>query len=129
MLCPVLHRLERLRYIQARWEVADTGRKRKYYKITKQGREQLSEQFRQWQAVDATLRGIWRAIDLSVKTPPSHRERDPMTASNRSLEALIDRWRDYLRRRQAIQPLDVAELEDHLREQVTSLNEAGLAED
>ena len=46
MLCPVLHRLERLRYIQARWEVADTGRKRKYYKITKQGREQLSEQFR-----------------------------------------------------------------------------------
>ncbi len=52
-----------------------------------------------------------------------------MTGSNRSLEALIDRWRDYLRRRQAIQPVDVAELEDHLREQVTSLNEAGLAED
>tara|TARA_A100001037_G_scaffold78705_1_gene70630 strand:- start:695 stop:937 length:243 start_codon:yes stop_codon:yes gene_type:complete len=69
MLYPVLHRLERLRYIQERWEVADTGRKRKYYKITKQGREQLSEQSRQWQALDATLRGIWRAIDLSVKTP------------------------------------------------------------
>ena len=29
MLYPVLHRLERLGYIEARWEVAETGRRRK----------------------------------------------------------------------------------------------------
>jgi DNA-binding PadR family transcriptional regulator len=62
MLYPVLHRLERLDYIEARWEVADSGRKRKYYGITAAGRAQLADERRQWQAVDAALRGIWQAI-------------------------------------------------------------------
>ena len=60
MLYPVLHRLERLGHIEARWEVAETGRQRKYYRLTPSGREQLAEERRQWQAVDAALRGIWR---------------------------------------------------------------------
>lgn len=59
MLYPVLHRLGRLGYVEARWEVADSGRRRRYYRITPQGKAQLEEQRRQWQAVDATLRGIW----------------------------------------------------------------------
>jgi hypothetical protein len=46
-----------------------------------------------------------------------------------SLEEQIDQWRSYLRRRQAIHSVDVAELEDHLREQVAGLVEAGLATD
>ncbi|MDQ3996110.1 MAG: permease prefix domain 1-containing protein [Gemmatimonadota bacterium] len=46
-----------------------------------------------------------------------------------SLEEQIDQWRSYLRRRQAIHSVDVAELEDHLREQVAVLIEAGLAID
>ncbi|MCX7514726.1 permease prefix domain 1-containing protein [Frateuria sp. STR12] len=54
-----------------------------------------------------------------------------MSASDHavSLEAQIDQWRSYLRRRQAIHAVDVAELEDHLREQVAALVEAGLATD
>jgi len=59
MLHPVLHRLERLGHIGSRWGTSDSGRRRKYYRITKQGRARLTEQRRQWQAVDATLRGIW----------------------------------------------------------------------
>jgi hypothetical protein len=47
-------------------------------------------------------------------------------SGNAALEAQIDQWRNYLRRRQAIHPVDVAELEDHLREQVEGLIEAGL---
>ena len=35
-----------------------------------------------------------------------------------SLEEQVDQWRSYLRRRQAIHSVDVAELEDHLREQI-----------
>ena len=46
-----------------------------------------------------------------------------------SLEEQIDQWRSYLRRRQAIHAVDVAELEDHLREQVAALVAAGLAGD
>src|SRR5215213_10197091 len=46
-----------------------------------------------------------------------------------SLEEQIDRWRSYLRRRQAIHTTDVAELEDHLREQVAVLVDAGLTTD
>ncbi len=45
------------------------------------------------------------------------------------LEDQIDQWRSYLRRRQAIHTVDVAELEDHLREQVAGLTAAGLADD
>lgn len=46
-----------------------------------------------------------------------------------SLEQQIDQWRSYLRRRQAIHAVDVAELEDHLREQVAGLVGAGLSTD
>jgi hypothetical protein len=46
-----------------------------------------------------------------------------------SLEEQVDQWRSYLRRRQAIHSVDVAELEDHLREQVATLVDAGLATD
>lgn len=66
MLYPVLHRLERLGHISARWEVAETGRRRRYYRITAQGRKQLEEERRQWQAVDSTLRGIWRSLAQPV---------------------------------------------------------------
>ncbi len=65
MLYPVLHRLERLGHIEARWEVAETGRKRKYYGITEGGRQQLVEERRQWLAVDATLKGIWSALSIT----------------------------------------------------------------
>ena len=46
-----------------------------------------------------------------------------------ALEEQIDQWRSYLRRRQAIHSVDVTELEDHLREQVGALADAGLATD
>jgi DNA-binding PadR family transcriptional regulator len=69
MLYPVLHRLERFGHVEARWELADSGRRRKYYRITARGRDQLEVERRQWQAVDATLRGIWQM--LSVAAPLS----------------------------------------------------------
>lgn len=71
MLYPVLHRLGRLGYVEARWEVADSGRRRKYYRITSQGRAHLEEQRRQWQAVDATLRGMWHTLSLSITAEPA----------------------------------------------------------
>jgi hypothetical protein len=46
-----------------------------------------------------------------------------------SLEAQIVQWREYLRRRRAIEGPDVNELETHLRDQVGALTQAGLTED
>lgn len=66
MLYPVLHRLERQGLIEARWEQADTGRKRKYYRVTSQGRVQLAEERRQWQAVTEAMQGIWQALGDQV---------------------------------------------------------------
>jgi hypothetical protein len=45
------------------------------------------------------------------------------------LEAQIEQWRTFLRHRQAIQPVDIEELEDHLRDQVSSLVDGGLSDD
>jgi len=41
MLYPVLHRLERLGHVEARWEVAGSRRRRKYYWITSEGRPEM----------------------------------------------------------------------------------------
>jgi PadR family transcriptional regulator PadR len=70
MLYPVLHRLERLGFVEARWETADNGRRRKYYRITAAGRAQLAEERRQWEAVNETLRGLWSALRDSVPAGP-----------------------------------------------------------
>jgi len=61
MLYPVLHRLERNGHVRARWGRSDVGRRRKYYRLTEQGRNELMRQRLQWQVVDSTLRGLWRA--------------------------------------------------------------------
>jgi hypothetical protein len=45
------------------------------------------------------------------------------------LEDRIGEWRSYLARRQAIHTMDVDELEDHLRNQVSDLKDAGLDEE
>lgn len=59
MLYPLLHRLERLGCVESRWSESDSGRKRKYYRITPKGLDALADQRRQWEAVDGALRGIW----------------------------------------------------------------------
>ena len=66
MLYPVLHRLERLGLVAAKWSASENGRRRKYYRITSQGRKHLTEERRQWQAVDAALRGIWQVLSLFI---------------------------------------------------------------
>jgi DNA-binding PadR family transcriptional regulator len=59
MLYPVLHRLERSGHVEATWGKSEVGRRRKYYRVTDRGLEQLANQQRQWQVVDSTLRSLW----------------------------------------------------------------------
>jgi len=60
MLYPLLHRLERNGLVKAVWGQSETGRRRKYYRLTEAGVEQLNRQRRQWQVVDQAMRGILR---------------------------------------------------------------------
>jgi DNA-binding PadR family transcriptional regulator len=64
MLYPVLHRLDRQGHIEARWELAENGRRRRYYRITTLGHEQLARERQQWQTVADTLRGILGAVTV-----------------------------------------------------------------
>jgi hypothetical protein len=52
---------------------------------------------------------------------------DPNSA--RSLEEQIEHWRSHLRRRPGIQAIEVAKLEDQLRQEIVGLARAGLATD
>ena len=70
MLYPVLHRLERLGHVEARWEVAESGRRRKYYRITRGGLAELAEQRRQWDAVVGALKEIWPGDPRPLATFP-----------------------------------------------------------
>ncbi|WP_278263554.1 permease prefix domain 1-containing protein [Nocardia sp. AG03] len=50
-------------------------------------------------------------------------------STDAQLQAHIDQWRGYVQRHRAISVADVDEMEDHLRERISTLREAGLADD
>ena len=74
MLYPVLHRMDRLGYVETRWETSRSGRRRKYYRISGRGRKQLKLQRRQWQVVDDTLRAIWHERSWTANRQPLAQE-------------------------------------------------------
>ena len=55
MLYPVLHRLEEAGFVVSRWEVAETGRRRKYYRLTDAGMVELERLREQWLVVHTSL--------------------------------------------------------------------------
>jgi PadR family transcriptional regulator PadR len=69
LLYPLLHRLERLGYVESYWRAGEGVRRRKYYRITQQGLAELAEQRRQWAAVVDALRGTWSAASAVSVIP------------------------------------------------------------
>jgi DNA-binding PadR family transcriptional regulator len=62
MLYPVLHWMERENLIESEWRTAeDSGRRRRYYHIRKEGRKALQSEQRQWFAVHTTLIKLWKS--------------------------------------------------------------------
>lgn len=49
-LYPALHKMEKDGLIASTWRQSDTGRKRKYYRITDEGHKVLEHQTAEWQA-------------------------------------------------------------------------------
>ena len=48
---PVLHRLEKRKLIAGTWRKGETGRPRKYYRLTPAGKRALSENHSQWEGL------------------------------------------------------------------------------
>ncbi len=71
MLYPLLHRLDRLGYIEARWDAPEGSRRRRYYRVTPRGRDALVEQRRQWEVVAGALQNAWHAFQLPPPPPRS----------------------------------------------------------
>lgn len=60
MLYPVLHWMEAQDLIESEWREAETGRKRKYYRLRKEGRKTLQAERQQWLTVHQTLTKLWK---------------------------------------------------------------------
>lgn len=60
MLYPVLHWMEAEKMIESEWREAETGRKRKYYRIRREGKKALKEEQEQWMAVHTALTKLWK---------------------------------------------------------------------
>ena len=60
MLYPVLHWMEKEDLIESEWREAETGRKRKYYRLRKEGKKALQEEKQQWLTVHETLTKLWK---------------------------------------------------------------------
>lgn len=58
-LYPVLHRLEADRLVASHWGTSDSGRKRKYYRLTSRGEAALDEEKRHWLDVHHILIELW----------------------------------------------------------------------
>ena len=59
MLYPVLHWMEREGMIESEWRKGG-GRRRKYYRLRKEGRKALREEQEQWMTVHETLMSLWK---------------------------------------------------------------------
>jgi PadR family transcriptional regulator PadR len=59
---PVLHRLEKEGLIRSQWKISESGRRRKYYRLTELGRKELEKERQQWISVNAVLSRLWKPL-------------------------------------------------------------------
>lgn len=57
-LYPVLHRMENQGFVSSYKEKTETGKERKYYKITRKGIAQLAEEKAQWEAFSGSVNKV-----------------------------------------------------------------------
>lgn len=57
-LYPALHRLERQGFLESYWEQKDSGRRRKYYRITASGGKVLETKREEWERFTLGVNGV-----------------------------------------------------------------------
>jgi DNA-binding PadR family transcriptional regulator len=64
MLYPILHRLEQQHLVRSVWKQAENGRKRKYYRLSADGRRALAREQANWDLVNDVLHALWEVANV-----------------------------------------------------------------
>ena len=62
-LYPALHRLERRALLAASWDVTDSGREAKFYRLTAAGRRQLDSETAYWMQMSRAIALVLQAAE------------------------------------------------------------------
>jgi PadR family transcriptional regulator PadR len=52
---PALLRLEQRRWVKSEWGVSESGRRAKFYSLTRTGRKQIEQEIENWERIAATM--------------------------------------------------------------------------
>ncbi|MGO1751477.1 MAG: PadR family transcriptional regulator [Psychroflexus sp.] len=67
-LYPVLHKLEKRELIESYWKIAESGKKRKYYKICEKGEKELSSEKENWKIINQIISKLWKTeVNLTLR--------------------------------------------------------------
>ena len=58
-LYPVLKKMEAKEWIEGNWKKAESGRERRYYAITDKGKQELEQQYSQWNFINDLIHKLW----------------------------------------------------------------------
>jgi PadR family transcriptional regulator, regulatory protein PadR len=59
-LYPALHRIEHLGWIASKWDLTDTNRSARFYRLTAAGEKKLAEEQEQWRRVTKAIDRVLR---------------------------------------------------------------------
>ena len=62
-LYPALHRLEKRRWLRAKWAASETGREARFYELTALGKKQLQEQRASWDRLSLAVSAVLNATE------------------------------------------------------------------
>jgi PadR family transcriptional regulator PadR len=57
-LYPALYRMEQRGWLTSEWSTTDTGRRARFYKLTRAGRAQLAAETASWNRLTLAVRGV-----------------------------------------------------------------------
>jgi len=60
-LYPALYRMETRGWLTSEWAVTDTGRRARFYRLTRPGRTQLAAETESWQRLTSAVAAVLRA--------------------------------------------------------------------
>ncbi len=64
MLYPVLHRMQREGLVETEWKISAEGRRRKYYRITEVGIEELNTEIGQWGKINSIFQTLLEPVEM-----------------------------------------------------------------
>src|SRR5204862_5512525 len=66
-LYPALHRLEAKGWVAASWKLSDKGKRARYYRLTRNGRNQLASEQSKWRAFSRAVGLLLNPVDQEAQ--------------------------------------------------------------